>query len=130
MSELLNVIAKMNNLISLNPATSSDVKTIEDSLGVMLSDEYKEYLLQYGAILADDVELTGFAKSKTRNVISVTLQEWKLNDKVPHNMYVIENLGMDGIIIWQDSCGYIYETTPVSEPKMIYATLADYLKSK
>lgn len=130
MSELISVIEKMNNLLSLNPATVNDVKAIEDSLGVILSDEYKEYLLQYGAILADDVELTGFAKSQIRNVVSVTKKEWTLNSKVPHDLYVIENLGMDGVIIWQNSKGEIYVTTPTSRPKMIYATLAEYLKAK
>ena len=130
MSELINVISKMKNLISLNPATESDVKTIEQELGLALSKEYKEYLLQFGAILADNVELTGFAKAKTRNIVSVTKQEWILNNMVPHDMYVVEILGMDGIIIWQDSRGYIYETIPTKEPKMIFTSLTDYLKSR
>lgn len=74
--------------------------------------------------------LNGFAKSKERNVISVTKREWKANDKIKHDLYVVENLGIDGIIIWQESSGKIYESMPNCDVKLIAGSLAEYLKEK
>ena len=82
-----------------------------------------------GAIIADGIELTGIAKSEYRNVVSVTKKERILNPKVPDTMYVIENTCIDGIIIWQDTEGYIYQTKPNLEPKKIADSLADYVKN-
>lgn len=41
------------------------------------------------------------------NVVLVTKRERKLDEAIPNNLYVIENTGLDGIIIWQDeqNCG-------------------------
>ena len=77
--------------------------------------------------MADGIELTGIAKSKHRNVIPVTKQEWLLNTNVPHTMYVVENSGVDGIIIWQDTNGVIYQTSPDTQPKQIANSLNEYI---
>jgi hypothetical protein len=55
--------------------------------------------------MADGIKRTGLAKAEYRNVVSVTEQEWELNNNVPHTMYVIENKYIDGTIIWQDKRG-------------------------
>ena len=95
----------------------------------MFASEYNEYLGEFGSVLADDIEITGIAKSKNRNVVAVTLREWELNPQVEHNLYVVENLGIDGIIIWQDESGRVYESTPNNKPKKIADSLADYIES-
>lgn len=130
MSKIVDVIEGLKNMLSLTPASSDDVDDIQLELGLRLSEEYKEYLLKYGAIMADDIELTGFAKAEIRNVEKVTQREWKANNKIKHNLYVIENMGIDGIIIWQDEDGKIYESTPNSDAKQIADSLAEYLESK
>lgn len=42
-------------------------------------------------------------------------------------MYVIENLDIDGIVIWQDTKGAIYEMQN-GKYKKINKSLADYIK--
>lgn len=130
MSKIIEVIDSLEDLLPLKKATKEDVENIEKELGLALAEEYKEYLLNYGAIMADDIELTGVAKSKNRDVIQVTKREWEANEKVKHNLYVIENVGIDGIIIWQDETGKIYESTPNHEAKQIAESLAEYIESK
>lgn len=130
MSRIIEVIEKLENLLTLKPATMEDIDNVEIELALPLADEYKEYLLKYGAILANDVELTGVAKSKNRDVIQVTQREWSLNNKIKHNMYVIENIGVEGIIIWQDESGKIYESKPNHGVTKIADSLAEYLESK
>lgn len=130
MSRIIEVIEKLENLLPLKPATVEDIGNIEIELALPLAEEYKEYILKYGAILADDVELTGVAKSKNRDVIQVTKREWALNGKVKHNMYVVENVGVEGIIIWQDGTGKIYESEPNHAVIKIADSLAEYLETK
>lgn len=130
MSKIIDAIKGLNNLLPLKPATVEDIGNVEIELALPLSEEYKEYLKNYGAIMADDVELTGIAKSKNRNVIQVTQREWAANNKIKHNLYVVENVGIDGIIIWQDSSGKIYESRPNHGVTKIADSLAAYLESK
>lgn len=130
MTGITEVIDKLENLLPLKKATAEAVENVEKELGLSLAEEYKEYLLNYGAILADDIELTGIAKSKNRDVVQVTRREWEVNDKIPHNLYVVENAGIDGIIVWQDETGKIYESSPNHEAKQITGSLAEYIESK
>ncbi|MCL2015848.1 MAG: SMI1/KNR4 family protein [Defluviitaleaceae bacterium] len=124
------IIEKMKGLPKLYPlkaATTEEISSAEKELKTAFSEEYKEYLATFGAILADGVELSGIAKSEHRNVVSLTKQERELNPSVPHSMYVIENTGVDGMIIWQDSDGMIYKTQPNAPPERIAGSLAEYL---
>ena len=129
MSKIIDVINGLENLLPLKPASVEAVENVEIELELPLA-EYKEYLLKYGAILADDVELTGIAKSKNRDVVQVTQREWSANAKINHNLYVVENIGIDGIVIWQDGTGKIYESSPNKAAKQIANSLAEYLKTK
>ena len=109
MSKIIEVINSLENLLVLNPASEEDVENIEIELALPLAEEYKEYVLKFGAIMADDIELTGFAKSKNRDVVQVTKREWAANNKIKRNLYVVESLGIEGIIIWQDGSGKMYQ---------------------
>lgn len=130
MSKVIQAINNLKNLISFKPASVKEIENVEIELALSLANDYKEYLSKYGAILADNVELTGIAKSKNRDVVQVTQREWKANDKIKHNLYVIENIGIDGIIIWQDESEKIYESRPNHNAKKIADSLAEYLESK
>lgn len=130
MSNIVDIINKLPELLPLKPATEIDVKDAEIQLRVSFNEEYKEYLLAFGAIMADGIELTGIAKSAHRNVVNQTKQERELNSKIPNSMYVIENTGVDGIIIWQDTNGGVYQSSPNTEPKKITESLSEYISNR
>lgn len=64
------------------------------------------------------------------DVVDVTKNNREhINDMVK-DMYVVEEINIDGIVIWQDVTGRIYETCPGCEkPKPIYNSLVEYLES-
>ncbi len=128
MISIINAIKELPDLLPLIPASNIEISDAELQLCLRFSEEYKSYLAEFGAVLADGIELTGIAKSEHRNVVSVTKQEWELNSQVPHNLYAVENVGIEGIIIWQDCNGFVYQTTPNSTPLKIAESLEDYLK--
>lgn len=130
MSKIEKIINRLSNLIALKPACPADILNVELELALPLAADYKEYLLKFGAVLADDIELTGIAKSKHRNVILVTKREWEANNKMERNMYVIENVGIDGIVVWQDGSGKVYESRPNYGATKIADSIVEYLETK
>ena len=127
MATIVNIIRELSNLLSLKSASRTEITDAELQLRMIFSDEYKVYLSTFGAIMADGIELTGISKAEHRNVVPVTKQEWELNNNVPHSMYVVENTGIDGVIIWQDASGVIYQTFPNTQPKQIASSLNAYI---
>ena len=130
MKKIINIINELPKLLPLKPASPIQIQDAEIKLRVSFADDYKEYLKTFGAIMADGIELTGISKAAHRNVVDQTKTERELNKMVPHSMYVIENTGVDGIIIWQDTNGTIFQSSPNIEPKQIAATLAEYIENR
>ncbi len=130
MSRIVDVINSLPDLLPLKPASSTQITDAEIQLRVSFADEYKDYLTSFGAIMADGIELTGIAKSDHRNVVFITKRERGLNPNVPNTMYVVEDTHIDGIVIWQDTKGFVYQTQPDSCPKKIAESLADYIFSR
>ena len=127
MSKIIEVIKELHKLARVGKIPLEDISNAEHQLCLNFAEEYKEYLAEFGAISAKGIELTGIIAVEYCNVVSITKQEWELNPKVPHTMYVIENTCIDGIVVWQDADGLIYRTGPNSEPKQIASSLADYV---
>ena len=110
------------------------MNSLSNSFVISISFFAKGYIILISSfvssILADNIEITGIAKSKNRNVVIVTKREWELNPQIEHNMYVVENLAIDGIIIWQNELGSIYESAPGHKARKTADSLADYLLSQ
>ena len=130
MKNIVEIINNLPNLLSLKPATDTQITDAELQLRVSFTEEYKDYLSEFGAIMADGTELSGIAKSDYRNVVVLTKRERELNPKVPNTMYVIENTCVDGIIIWQDTKGVIYQTKPDCEPVKIADSMGEYILNR
>lgn len=127
MEKIVQVINNLPGLLSLKPATEEQIKEAENKLQLVFAKEYKTFLSTFGAILAEGIELSGIAKSEHRNVVNLTQSERSLNSNIPQSMYVVENTCIDGIIIWQDENGYIYQSSPNLMPKKIASSLAEYV---
>ena len=123
-SKIISLIKKLPDLDKPKPASIQDIENAEKELNLKFSNEYKECLKEFGYVGSGATELTGIY-----DVVKVTKREWKLNSNVPHNMYAIEVAG-DGIMIWQDASGSIYETLTRSEkPNKITSSLYNYIKN-
>ncbi len=60
-------------------------------------------------------------------VVDVTIESRELNS-VPNNWYVIEDAHIDGVLIWQDETGAVYQTSPGGKQKKIADSLAEFMK--
>lgn len=124
---IIEKLRSFKDLASLKAAQESDIVQSEKQLTLKFANEYREYTSEFGAVMFNGHVLTGVVDSKRLNVVSMTKTEWEYNPQVPHTMYVIENAGIDGIIIWQDEAGTIYQSMPYKQPKKIAASLAEYV---
>lgn len=128
MDKIIELIMNMPEYIGSNGRNEEMIENAEKKLAMKFSKEYKEYLKVIGLACFDGHELTGLCDSKRLNVVDVTNEERKNNSFVPTDWYVIENLGIDGIIIWQNEKGEIYQTIPNGNMEKIYDSLYDYIK--
>lgn len=130
MNDIIEVVKGLPKLACVGKIASVEIEDAELQLRLNFAEEYKKYLTEFGAISARRIELTGIIGVEYCNVVAATKQAWELNPQVPHAMYVVENTFIDGVIIWQDASGAIYQTSPGNQPKKIADTLADYLLSR
>jgi len=129
MSSIITKLKSFSDLLSISPVQENEISAAEKKLSLTFAPEYREYLLEFGAVAVNGHEITGILNSERLNVVNATMNEWKLNPQVPHNMYVIENPAIDGIIIWQDADGKIYQSSPNSPPRIIATSLEEYISS-
>ena len=126
----MSIVNKLKNkpsFLSYVKATSEDIYFSEKELSLMFSEEYNQYLMEFGFATYEGHELTGICKSKRLNVVDVTKANRELFNDIPDDWYVIEEAHIDGIVIWQSTVGKIYQTMPGREPIMIAESLAEYI---
>lgn len=124
---IIECISNLKNVCHGQGAEKEAVAAAEKKLNLHFADEYREYVSTYGVISAKGIELTGIIDSKRLNVADVTLKERELYTDFPLDMYVIENVAIDGILMLQKSDGGIYELRPNAKPVKRYDSLAEYL---
>ena len=81
----------------------------ESVLGIRFHEEYRNYLLEYGVASFGSHEFLGLGGDDYLNVVQETLQERENNQDFPRNCYIIENFGIDGILILQGEEGDVFE---------------------
>lgn len=130
MNTICEVISSLKGLVSLGKVSEEEIQKTADRIGVVFSEEYTSYLAAFGAIAANGIELTGIAKSPYLNVADVTIREREMNAGLPKDMYVVENVGIEGILILQNTKGEIFQLSPHTVPVKIYDSLVEYLSSR
>ena len=129
MKNILEVLKNKNGFDSFGKSNNDEINEAEKSLNLKFSEEYKKYLMEFGVAEIDGHEFTGIFNSKRLNVVDVTKKiKDKYND-INADMYVIEELNIDNMVILQDSKGKIFESTINSKPRRIYNSFAEYVES-
>lgn len=81
-----------------------------------------------GLACFDGHELTGLTNTSRLDVVSITKEQRAINKNIPIGWYVVEQANIDGIIIWQDETGHVYQTSPSSSPIKIANSLLEYIR--
>lgn len=127
MENIVDKINKIEKLFHAKGCTDEQVKTAEKKLGFSLPLEYVQYVREFGAISFYATEWTGLNVGGRINVVDVTEQERALNSNFPKDCFVLENQGIDGIIIVADTDGKVF-SIHYEEKELICKSISAYLE--
>ena len=125
--DIVTVIQNQQNLFAGKPANITEIKKAEKTLNVAFSKDYKEYLSVFGFATFEGHELTGLCDGRRLDIVAITNLERSYSKSISEDWYVIEQTGFDGIVIWQDSSGKVYQVTESGTIQLTYNSLSDYI---
>lgn len=108
MEKTTEIFSKIKDLKALGGCSEEEVQAAEKKLDLAFPEEYKNYLLKYGTVQFNGVELCGLNVTGYLNVVNATEQEKSVNYLFPNKMFVVEDLGIDAKLIVGDEKGNIY----------------------
>ena len=127
---MTSIVSKFRTLPSfcfLAGVSADQIADAEKALALRFAADYREYLLAFGIASASGHEFTGICNSKRLNIVDVTLSEKSITPGIPQDWYVLEEANIDGIVIWQNSIGEIFQTQPGREAVKLSGSICDYL---
>lgn len=127
MMELIEKIKRRQGFRAKKPMSNEAVCKAEKELELNFSTDFRECIKAFGSFSIEGHEIVGVCDSDRLNVVFVTKQE-KSRNNVSSNWYVIEQLHIDGIVIWQDENGVVYQSQPNKDPVKIANSLLEYLE--
>ena len=127
MESIVKIIQNKPGFVSMSGASDEQVQNAEVSLDLEFANEYREYVSAFGAAAFEGHELTGICVSPRLNVVSVTETERPKYTDLPKNWYVLEQLHMDDVSIWQASSGEVYQLIPGAQPMKLCSSLSEYI---
>lgn len=127
MDNIISCIRQKEAFVSLQGAERQEIEDAERKLNVEFTMEYREYVSEFGAVSYYGHELTGVCKAPEADVVNITFDERKFLKGIPSNWYVIEQMHIDGIVVWQSEDGTIYRTAPNTEPVKLCDSLMEYI---
>ena len=127
----MNIVEKIKNMkdLDINPkggASKEQIERAEKRLNLKFSEEYKEYLKEFGAISFFGNEWSGLNIDGYFNVVNMTEDEKALNESFPKKHFVIENIGVDSIFIISNEDGKIY-SIQYDKIEFLCNSLSEYL---
>lgn len=127
MPNLVKVIKNNADALWGNGVSKKAIDDAEQALQLKFAEEYEEYLLAVGVAAVDGSELTGISNSDRTDVVKVTMAKRKDFPDVPGNLYVVEDVNIDGIVIWQHENGNVFGCGFGIELHQIADSITEYL---
>lgn len=126
MSLIIEKIGKIEKLYHAKGCAHKQIKEAQAELGITFPEEYLDIVKEYGAISFYGTEWTGLNVDDYLNVVSVTKQEREMNSAFPSDCFVLENQGIDGLIVICNEAGEIF-SLQYSKIEKIHDSISSYL---
>lgn len=126
MKNIIDVLRSMPDFIGSNGRSKEEIELAETMLEVAFARDYRNYLEEIGLACFDGHELTGLTKTDRLNVVTVTMEQRERFGKIASAWYVIEEANIYGIVIWQDTEGFVYEAASNAKVKKVADSLSEY----
>ena len=124
-----DIIREYEDFVSLGEVSDKEIKNAEETLGLEFNKEYKAFIKECGAACANSHEFLGLCTSERLNIVDGTIKARKKNSSVSDDLYLIEDIGVDKILTWQNKKGELFQTVGKSEPEKLEVNLCEYVNS-
>lgn len=128
MDKLISRIEQLQGLRFTGGVSPEDIYDAEALLNLTFAEDYKLYLSKFGQVEAEGIELSGLSNKRLTSVVILTQKERKMLS-IPPKHYVIENVGIDGLIYSQDDTGAVYQLLPNRPVVKVADSLLQYIES-
>ena len=128
METIVDTLKSIPDYIGSNGRAEENIWEAESFLGVSFAADYRQYLKMIGLASFDGHELTGLTNISRLDVVTVTKEQRAINTNIPESWYVVEETNIDGIIIWQNELGHMYQTSPSGIPQKNAHSQLEYIR--
>lgn len=129
MNDFIDLIKGYDDFAELGGVDEGSIIEAETKLGLKFAADYRLFIKTCGAACANGHEFLGICDSKRLNIVDSTLKSKKNNPQIEDDMYLIENVGIDKIRVWQNSKGDLFQSVEKGKPEKLDYGLSEYLKS-
>ena len=125
---IIDKIKQKNNFnSSKNKYGDEIINEMEIKLGLKFNDEYKICMKEFGIFSFGGHEFMGIIDSDRLNIVKNTIREKEKYLTIKKDMYVIEDLNIDSILVWQNTAGEIFESDAEGNYVKIYNNFDEYI---
>lgn len=125
--DIIAAIRSISGLCHLSGASDEAIKAAEAELHLTFAADYVTYVREFGVISGEGVELTGITDFPRLSVVHATLEARSEDKEFPDGMYVLENLGIERVLILQNAHGEVFEYIPGGFLRILAPDLSSYL---
>lgn len=126
MGSIIEKIKALPKLYHFKGCTQEQVNEAEQALNLQFPQEFIDYVREFGAISFYGTEWTGLNVDGYLNVVDATNDERELNSNFPTNCFVLENIGIDGILVIVNPRGQVF-AFQYGNIEFLTATISEYL---
>lgn len=127
MPDVIQIMQSLPDFYAATGISEEQIIQTEQALGLRFAPDYRRYVSAFGLVSVNGHELTGICASRRLNVADVTLSVKSVTPDIPHDWYVLEEANIDGIVIWQNHTGEVFQTMPGNEPTTLCNSICEYL---
>lgn len=127
MADIIELLKSMPDYIGSNGRREEEIFKAENALGISFAEDYRAYLKEIGLACYDGHELTGLTKSNRLDIVSVTKEQRERVGETALLWYVVEETGIDGIVIWQAPTGEVFQTGSGASHHKLCNSLSEFI---
>lgn len=126
--DFIDVLKACPDYVGSYGRKEQDISNAEKELNTIFAADYHCYLERIGLASFNGHELTGITSNGRLSVVQATRQELLLQPDIPASWYVIEQVTIDGLVVWQCPSGKIYLSAPGHPARKIYDSFEAFIK--
>lgn len=128
MSKLIELI-KNNDCDYIGKVDINIINEAQERLDIKFPEEIIEYISEFGALSYGSNEINGLGTNSYLNIVKATIDARKNFSKFPDELFVIQDIGINDLLILSDSFNKIYEWNGDSY-KLIFNSFYDFLNQE